>query len=46
LLLGYARCSTDTQDLTAQRQALTALGIDPARIYVDCADVGTMSITD
>ncbi len=36
LLLGYARCSTDTQDLTAQRQALTCLGVEPA---------GSMSIT-
>jgi len=26
MLVGYARCSTDQQDLTAQRDALTALG--------------------
>jgi DNA invertase Pin-like site-specific DNA recombinase len=26
MLVGYARCSTDAQDLTAQRDALTALG--------------------
>jgi len=25
LLIGYARCSTDQQDLTAQRDALAAL---------------------
>ncbi|HAV09807.1 MAG TPA: DNA invertase, partial [Rhodobacteraceae bacterium] len=25
--IGYARCSTDKQDLTAQRQALCALGV-------------------
>ena len=24
--IGYARCSTDKQDLTAQRQALNVLG--------------------
>ncbi len=26
MLIGYARCSTDNQDLTAQRDGLTALG--------------------
>ena len=34
-LIGYARCSTDRQDLTAQRQALVELGVEPDRIYVD-----------
>lgn len=34
-LIGYARCSTDQQDLTAQRDGLTALGAAPARVYVD-----------
>jgi len=33
--VGYARCSTDAQDLTAQRDALAALGVKPNRIYVD-----------
>ena len=35
LLVGYARCSTDEQDLTAQKKALTALGAQPERTYVD-----------
>ena len=30
LLIGYARCSTDQQDLTAQRDGLTALGVSSA----------------
>ena len=34
-LIGYARCSTDRQDLTAQRQALAELGVAPDRIYMD-----------
>ena len=33
--IGYARCSTDRQDLTAQRAALRALGVAEDRIYVD-----------
>ncbi len=35
VLIGYARCSTDDQDLTAQRQALGELGVDVDRIYLD-----------
>ena len=30
LLVGYARCSTDQQDLTAQHDALLAMGVDPS----------------
>jgi DNA invertase Pin-like site-specific DNA recombinase len=35
LLIGYARCSTDQQDLTAQRDGLIGLGVPTNRIYVD-----------
>jgi len=41
LLIGYARCSTDQQDLTAQRDGLLALGVDTSRIYVDHGLTGT-----
>lgn len=41
LLIGYARVSTDEQDLTAQHDALTALGAAPDRIYVDHGLTGT-----
>lgn len=33
--IGYARCSTDKQDLAAQRAALADLGVAPDRIYTD-----------
>ena len=39
--IGYARCSTDKQDLTAQRQALKALGVSEERIYTDHGLTGT-----
>jgi DNA invertase Pin-like site-specific DNA recombinase len=40
-LVGYARCSTDKQDLTAQRQALLVLGVAEDRIYMDQGFTGT-----
>lgn len=39
--IGYARCSTDGQDLTAQKQALENLGVAPDRIYTDHGLTGT-----
>lgn len=41
LLVGYARCSTEQQDLTAQHEALLGLGVEPERIYVDHGLTGT-----
>jgi DNA invertase Pin-like site-specific DNA recombinase len=40
-IIGYARCSTDKQDLAAQRAALIELGVAPTRIYVDHGLTGT-----
>ena len=39
--IGYARCSTDTQDLEAQRAALVDLGVAEDRIYTDHGLTGT-----
>lgn len=33
--IGYARCSTNHQDLAAQQEALISLGVSPDRIYTD-----------
>lgn len=40
-LIGYARCSTDKQDLTAQKAALENLGVAADRIYTDHGLTGT-----
>ncbi|AAZ37988.1 recombinase family protein [Pseudomonas savastanoi pv. phaseolicola] len=40
-LIGYARCSTDKQDLSAQQAALLALGVASDRIYTDHGLTGT-----
>ena len=40
-LIGYARCSTDQQDLAAQQQALLDLGVPEDRIYTDHGLTGT-----
>ncbi|WP_442044716.1 recombinase family protein, partial [Pseudogemmobacter sp. W21_MBD1_M6] len=39
--IGYARCSTDRQDLSAQIQALENLGVSPDRIYTEHGLTGT-----
>ena len=39
--IGYARCSTDRQDLSAQKQALENLGVSLDRIYTDHGLTGT-----
>ena len=41
LLVGYARCSTDQQNLTAQHDALLGLAVAADRIYVDHGLTGT-----
>ena len=39
--VGYARCSTDQQDLAVQQAMLQALGVAPERIYMDRGLTGT-----
>lgn len=39
--IGYARCSTDEQDLTAQRNRLAELGVAADRMYLDHGMTGT-----
>jgi hypothetical protein len=45
LLVGYARVSTEQQDLTAQRNGLCALGVGDDRIYVDHGLTGTAPVS-
>jgi Resolvase, N terminal domain len=40
-LIGYARCSTVPQNLTAQREILASLGVADDRIYLDKGLTGT-----
>jgi len=40
-LIGYARCSTDKQDLAAQHALLEEFGVAPDRIYMDHGLTGT-----
>lgn len=40
-MIGYARCSTDKQDLAAQQEALLTLGVTADRIYTDRGFTGT-----
>ncbi|MGH3842476.1 MAG: recombinase family protein [Pseudonocardiaceae bacterium] len=39
--VGYARCSTDEQDVTVQAEQLQALGVALDRIYIDRGFSGT-----
>jgi DNA invertase Pin-like site-specific DNA recombinase len=40
-LIGYSRCSTVLQDLTAQHEILAGLGVPEDRIYLDKGLTGT-----
>jgi DNA invertase Pin-like site-specific DNA recombinase len=42
LLIGYARVSTDQQDLTAQRHALSQFGVSSDRTCLDHGLIGTI----
>src|SRR3546814_14504952 len=44
-LIGYARCSTDKQDLAAQQDALVKLGVAANRIYTDKGFTGDRKST-
>lgn len=41
ILIGYARCSTDKQDLAAQKGILCSFGVASDRIYTDYGFTGT-----
>ena len=40
-LIGYARCSTDQQDLTAERRAVGELGVAPKRMHMNKGLIGS-----
>jgi len=46
LLIGYARVSTNEQDLIAQRTALAALGVSPAAICAEDASSYILKMED
>jgi DNA invertase Pin-like site-specific DNA recombinase len=39
--IGYARCSTEKQDLSAQREILRGPGVTEERVYLDDGLTGT-----
>ena len=41
ILIGYARCSTEKQALTTQREILADLGVAEERVYLDHGMTGT-----
>lgn len=41
MLVGYARCATQGQDLRAQRTALAHPGVAPDRVYTDSGFTGS-----
>jgi hypothetical protein len=41
ILIGYARCSTERQDLAAQRLTLRQVGVGDDRVYLDHGLTGT-----
>ena len=41
ILIGYAPCSTEKQDLTVQREILRDLGVAEERVYLDHGLTGT-----
>jgi DNA invertase Pin-like site-specific DNA recombinase len=44
VLIGYARCSTDKQDLEANRQILLDLGVAADLVYLDRVHSGTTRV--
>jgi hypothetical protein len=46
IAIGYARCSTDKQDLTVQREALLKFGVAAERIYIDHGLTGTNRLSE